>query len=391
MGKRLIGSIASAMFLVAAAFAVRYPIANISGPNPGQVTAMTANGGILALSFDSENLAANQVNLYKTGTWEQLATLTIASDPNAYVLSISITPDYIVAGAYNWTSQVGSVYIFQLPASGQWQNENETAVLSPSDPQTPNYFGNAVAAWGGTVIVGDSLAGPSYDPPGKGYVFLEPSGGWVDATENAQLTASQPGYPCLGGAVGMMGNVGENGNEIVMSAFACASEGSSGAIYVYDEPAGGWENMTETAVLTDATSHDGPLGAYLGFGKDTIVATEQGSNSDGSVLVYEKSGNWQTTSQPSVRITHPQAYWESVAIRQDGSRLVACCGTDSPNKGRDLLFLYRKNAGFQQPTELSTHGLFYYDTVAAITEGYAFGADGFVVGQPAEVYIFDGE
>jgi hypothetical protein len=393
MHKHLFVSVVVVLVLSTSAFAVRYPIASMTGPDPGQVGAIAAQGNILAVSF-AEN--ASQIDLYSQGNWEPLAVLTIASDPNAVIRSIAITPGYIVSGSYEPSSGIGSAYVFQLPSGGQWQDENETAELSPSDPQNGNAFGVAVAAWGTTVVVGAPLVGSYPETYGKGYVFVEPDQGWANVTETAQLTSSnQSNGEELGAAVGTIGLVGENGNEIALSApYQRDQNGvNAGAVYIYEEPQRGWSDMTETTTLTDngAGSSTG-LGYSIGFGKDTIVAAEPGEGLNGSVAVYEKNLQWQTTSQPNVRITNSQVYnWISVAIREDGSRIVACCGTNTPHKGNDLAFLYRKSSGFQQQTALSTHGLAYDQSLVAITTDYAFLGDYFEAEAPAVVYVFDGD
>jgi hypothetical protein len=389
MHKCLVRFVVVSLILSASALGVRYPIATVYGPNPGQITAIAAQNGILALSFDADDNTANQINLYTLGTWQPLAVLTIASDPNAFVESISITPDYIVAGAGDFSSQLGAAYIFQIPADGKWQDENETAVLSPSDSQAGDNFGVSVAAWGSTLVVGASSAGNFNQ--GKGYVFVEPTNGWVDATETAQLTTSGGGMS-IGYSVGILGPVGEGGNQIALGAPGSGSP-SPGAIFVYEEPVSGWSSMTETAELTDTS--DGAstqLGYSVAFGKSTIVGAEPGDGRNGSVVVYENNQNWQTNSQPNVRITDPRVTeWESVGIRQDGSILVACCGTDYLKEGPDLAFLYRKSQGFQQKTELSSHGFGYDVGAVAITNGYAFQSSYYAVHEPSEVYVFDGE
>ena len=68
----------------------------------------------------------------------------------------------------------------------------QTAQLTASDGKSGDLFGNSVAVSGNTVVVGAyDAAGPGGNlEQGKAYVFTEPVSGWTNATQTAELTAS---------------------------------------------------------------------------------------------------------------------------------------------------------------------------------------------------------
>ena len=65
----------------------------------------------------------------------------------------------------------------------------QVAKLTASDGATGNKFGISVGVSGDVIVVGAYQPFPA-EQPGKAYVFEQPIGGWVDMTETATLTAS---------------------------------------------------------------------------------------------------------------------------------------------------------------------------------------------------------
>jgi hypothetical protein len=171
------------------------------------------------------------------------------------------------------TPQVGAAYVFVEPAGG-WVSATQTAKLTASDLFENDAFGFSVAVSGNTVVARAPGAcnGCGFSQAAV-YVFVEPAGGWATATtQTAELTASDGGVY----ANDYLGNsVAVSGNTIVAGADHTTVGGNSyqGAAYVFVEPAGGWTNGTETAKLT---ASDGVTNNYLGYAVaasgSTIVA-----------------------------------------------------------------------------------------------------------------------
>ncbi len=177
------------------------------------------------------------------------------------------------------------------------------AELLAGDGQPYSFFGASVAVSGNTAVVG----APGYNDdfgnyvPGYAYVFVKPASGWVNMVQTAELKASDSGN-AAGNSFGQ--SVAIAGDTIVVGC-----EGLSQA-YVYMKPAGGWVNMTETAILSPGSP------TFSGFGyaiamdaaADTIVVGAYGAYINGvpqgAAYVYLKPpGGWQTTSVVNALLT----------------------------------------------------------------------------------------
>jgi hypothetical protein len=184
--------------------------------------------------------------------------------------AVAVSGNTIVAGAFRHkvgpNIRQGAAYVFTMPASG-WANATQTAELTASDGGTEDHLGSAVAVAGNTIVAGAHGANARQ---GAAYVFTMPASGWANATQSAELTTSDGGaFDGLGSAVAV------SGNTIVAGApsHAAGINEDQGAGYVFTMPATGWANATQTAELTasDGAAEDG-LGSAIAVSGNTIVA-----------------------------------------------------------------------------------------------------------------------
>ena len=204
--------------------------------------------------------------------------------------SVAVSGDTVVVGAFDNVgpnANQGSAYVFVKPGGG-WASATETAKLTASDGAAERpASASSVAVSGDTVVVGassttsartqtrarptssssrrrlgernrdgeaDRLGRSGVRPPrrlrrrqrrhgrrrgasddvgangnqGSAYVFVEPGGGWVSATETAKLTASD------GAANDRFGlSVAASGDTVVVGADGAI--GDRGAAYVFGE------------------------------------------------------------------------------------------------------------------------------------------------------------
>jgi hypothetical protein len=156
----------------------------------------------------------------------------------------------------------------------------------------------AVSVSGNTIAVG---TGQSFNSEGVVYVFVEPTGGWSgNLNPTAKLIA-------LNGNVGnsLGASVAIYGNTVVAGAPGFNED--RGAVYVFQKPAAGWQDMFETAEIT------APDSIYLGWSvavtEDSILAgalgTTVGFNQlQGAAYLYTKPKNgWKTTHKFSAELT----------------------------------------------------------------------------------------
>ena len=189
-------------------------------------------GNTVAAGGDFTNIGAVYVYLKPLSGWgnaTQVAKLT-ASDSFSLGYSIAISSDEttIVAGDPSSLNR-GAVYVFVKPASG-WNDMTETAKLTASDGRDFDKLGTAVAISGNTVVAG-APANPDVGVHGKAYVFVKPSSGWANRTQNAKFTASD------GKNNDFFGNsVSIGGNTVVVGAPQRQPAIGPGAAYVFVHP-----------------------------------------------------------------------------------------------------------------------------------------------------------
>jgi hypothetical protein len=289
-----------------------------AGDHLGTSVAASGDTVVAGAPFADAGANSNQGAAYvfvKPGSgWAnaaETAKLT-ASDGAAFAdlgFSVAVSGDTVAAGAPGVASvsaspNVGAAYVFVKPESG-WANASETAKLTASDGCCGSELGRSVAIWGDTVVVGAPRL-----PLGRGaaYVFVKPgSGGWANATETAELFASDPVASAqLGTSVAVSG-------DTVVAGAPGASVGTNtdqGAAYVFVKPGLGWAPFAiETAKLTTS---DGATGDHVGFSVaasgDTVVAgardADVGTNPDqGAAYVFAKPGSGWATATETAKLT----------------------------------------------------------------------------------------
>ena len=209
--------------------------------------------------------------------------------------TVAVHGSTVVAGEPLDDGVRGAAYVFVEPAGG-WIDASQTATLTASDGLENELFGDSVAVSGSTIVVGAGSKIGAHNGQGAVYVFTEPPGGWVDATQTAKLTASDGAEEdFLGMAVAV------SGSTIASSApFATVNSNSGqGAVYVFTEPPGGWVDATQTAKLTVAEGASGETLGEEGLGISgselTVGAPGAKVNSvdQGAVYVFdEPQGGW---------------------------------------------------------------------------------------------------
>jgi hypothetical protein len=176
----------------------------------------------------------------------------------------------------------------------------QQAEFTASDGSAGDAFGASIAATGDTLVAIAPFrkAAGTEASPGAAYVFERPASGWANATESAVLTLSKrQGAPAA---------VAIEGDTIAVGAFShdAGTNKAQGAAYVFVKPAKGWQDAQATAELTaaDGTAGDA-LGSSVGISGDTIVAGApaaplRGGASGGAAYVFVKpGGGWKDETQ----------------------------------------------------------------------------------------------
>jgi len=241
--------------------------------------------------------------------------------------AVAISGDTIVItddGASKSTP--GEAYVFVKPAGG-WHNMTETAKLTASDGTATDLFGWSVGMSGDTVAVGAPQFGSISDPgPGKAYVFVKPSTGWQSMTQTAELTVSNS---TGGEQIGL--SISVSGNTVLTG--APAYQKFLGAAFVFQKSSSGWKNMTQTAMLTPGDSVALETGWSVGI-SGTIAALGSPSRGrspngyEGGVYVFEEpAGGWQNASSTVVLTGADAHYNQSLGVSVSISGKILVAGT----------------------------------------------------------------
>jgi hypothetical protein len=167
----------------------------------------------------------------------------------------------------------------------------QTAELTASDGTPYNYFGESVSISADTILIGTCFAGYSgNDTTGPAYIFEKPPSGWVDMTQNAELTSSDGKQgDGFGASVSL-----ERNTAVVGAPFAH----NIGASYVFMKPEGGWEDGTQTARLVAGG------GGSVSISGPVILEGDHAAHRDtGRAVVFLKpKTGWQDSSKGNLQL-----------------------------------------------------------------------------------------
>jgi FG-GAP repeat len=289
-------------------------VAGLSGiAEFGDTVAISGTGDTIVVGAPAAGAGTAYVFSATGGDWSnggtQVAALTasdgLAGDYLGSSVAISSNGETVVAAAVNATigknQDQGAVYVFTESASG-WANESQKAKLIASNGVVNQNLGSAVSISGNTIAAGawDYALGSGGN--GAVYVFTKTGSSWVNATQTAELTASD------GNPLDVLGeSVSISGSTIVAGApnHKVGSNEYQGALYVFVEPAtGGWVNAFQTAELTASNGiKDASLGDSVSISGRFIVGgaycQEVVSNTcQGEVYAYvEPTAGWVNSTE----------------------------------------------------------------------------------------------
>jgi len=268
----------------------------------GYAVAISADGTTIVVSAPVDPQFAGEGTVYvfakPAAGWQDMAptaALSVPNGPKSLGAGVAVSSDgaTVAAGAQG-NDGSGRIYVFARP-SGGWQNTTVPAAT---------LIGSGAGTFGGTVAMTDNTIVGGFlgvDAPGAAYVYVEPPTGWQNAQPTATLTSSD------GAAGDQFGfSVAVLANTVVVGA---PTESNSGAAYVFVEPPGGWQNATQTAKLSSANQGRSLLGYSVASTGSAILAgapdmTVAQNPDQGSVAVYQKPpGGWVDSSTPDLSIT----------------------------------------------------------------------------------------
>ncbi|MFH1419169.1 MAG: FG-GAP repeat protein [Planctomycetota bacterium] len=335
---------------------------------------------------NGNNAGTAYVFTFEGSTWTLAAKLS-ASDAlggDYFGYAVAISGETVVVGAYgddDHGSVSGSAYVFVKPPGG-WEDMTQTAKLTASDGVSYDRFGSAVAVSADTVVVGAYLNDDAGTSSGSAYVYAKPAGGWVDAEQDAKLTASDAAaYDEFGQAVAI------SGNTVVIGAYADDDSGSSsGSAYVFEKPLDGWIDMAdETAKLT---ASDGSINHYFARsvaidGEAVLIGApfddETASNAGAAYLFDRPAGGWEDMTQTVKLLATDGAAYDELGRSVSLSGAIALIGAqncdieaEATEADAGAAYVYRYDGG----SWVEDAKLVASDAAASDEFGFAVGVSG---------------
>jgi hypothetical protein len=275
-----------------------------AGDRFGQAVATDGDTMIVGAPSDAvgSNTFQGSAHIYRwTGSgWALEATLTAAdgASNDQFGNSVAIFGDTALVGAFSDTvganSGQGSAYVFTR-ASGRttWTQQ---AKLTAADGAANDNFGASVAVFGDTAIIGARVddVGSSFDQ-GSVFVFVRVGATW---TQQAMLTAAD-------GEAGdrFASSVACSGETLIVGASSdqVGANALQGSAYVFVRSGATW---TQQAKLTVAGGEfNDRFGTSVAISGDTAVVGALGddvgsNNNQGSAFVFTRSGTaWSLQAQ----------------------------------------------------------------------------------------------
>jgi hypothetical protein len=198
------------------------------------------------------------------------ANLVAPVGATAFGTALTASGMTAVVGASGTNNESGAAYLFQLQSGVS--SINAFAALTASD--SGGFVGTRLAMTGNTVVAG---AQGHDNGVGAVYVFVEPSTGWTDMTETAELTISFRGQSAFGAGVAASTGV----------IFVGLPSGREGYVVDYTEPATGWANSSTPNVEFVPSVGSNAFGEIVAFNGTTLAAGDFFFNQEqGAVYIF---------------------------------------------------------------------------------------------------------
>jgi hypothetical protein len=260
-----------------------------------QMIVIGARGGINA------RVGVAYVYLKGAAGWPATPTATL-QDPasnagDEFGDSVAVTRTTAVIGAPGTNGSAGAAYIYVKGGTG-WP-ASPTATLQDPAASAHDSFGNSIAVWGDTVIVGAPFTRKYV---GAAYIYVLGAAGWPTTPT---VTLQDPAANTYDARFGW--SVAVSVNTAVVGAIGSKEMGigpSSGAAWTYPKGAAGWPT-SPTANLYPVSQSGAVFGYSLAMSATTVMVGEPGTLLP-VVWIYHKGGSgWHTS---------PNVLGRSVAI-----------------------------------------------------------------------------
>jgi len=299
----------------------------------------------------------NQGGANNWGGVKKLAALGGFED-DSFGASVAIYADTAIVGAprdFPGSGIPGSAYVFKRNEGGV-NNWGEVKKLTASDGSVDAAFGISVAIYADTAIVGANYSNdfqPIFPPnPGAAYIFERNQGGADNWGEVKKLTSSDgEDDDFFGDSVAIYGDtaiVGAHGDKIGSNFF-------QGSAYIFERNQGGANNWGEVKKLTASGGTDDDFfGSSVAIYADTAIVGAPHVNLQspfipGSAYIFERNhggaNNWgEVKKLIASDAVADDFFGVSVAIYAD-TAIVGALNDVGSNNNQGSAYIFERNQG----------------------------------------------
>ena len=246
----------------------------------GHAVSLSGDRALIGAIGDDTFSGSAYVFAFDGTDWTEQAKLraTDAADFDQFGLSVSLSGDRALIGAFGADGFTGAAYVFAFDGA-DWTEE---ARLAAADAAEGDEFGVSVSLSGDRALVGADRDDDVTDS-GSAYVFVRSGSTW---TQEARLTADDAGEDDRFGR-----SVSLAGDRALVGAYLDDDNATdSGSAYVFERSGGTWAQQAKL-VAADGVESDG-FGRAVSFTGDRALvgAHNDAGTTSGSAYVFVRSG-----------------------------------------------------------------------------------------------------
>jgi len=231
----------------------------------------------ILIGAPNHDLGKGAVYIFKRNgiIWEEEAILSASDGETSdnFGNSVSIHGDYVVIGASSDDDEKGSAYVFKRDGT-IW---TEQVKLNSSDGAANDYFSASVSIHGDYVLIGT----PRLEEPGSTYVFKRDGTTWME--EDELIAPGEPEYDNFGQTISF------DGDQAIIGTVANSDFLTS--VYIFNFDGAGWTDVAEL-FASDGTIED-YFGCSVSIDGDYALVGADGDDDNGywsgSAYVFTKA------------------------------------------------------------------------------------------------------
>ncbi|ELZ29172.1 PKD domain-containing protein [Halosimplex carlsbadense 2-9-1] len=310
-----------------------------TGTRPTSVETSTASTTDVSTPAVTATETATPTPTETPGTVPQPAkiTATDGESKDVFGVAVALTEDRAVVGADGATNADGepggSMYVFER-SDGGWR---QAARVSPDDGAHVGEFGASIAVDGDLVLVGAPSTDANGDNSGAAYVFERSKGSWTSQAVLRPTDGDSGDY--FGNAVALLDDtalVGAHWDEDPRAE-------QSGSAYVFERTGEEWSQRAKLSLpMAGPNDH---FGNDVALGEETaLIGAPIHDDSTGLARVFEVvDGSWIATAELEANDGSGQDKFGSAVALDGETALVGASSVDENGKASGAAYVFERS------------------------------------------------